>query len=57
MEEVVTCRNCKYYHENFMTSARGEGLYRFGYCDFTIYDLKLVDPDAMRYCEHFASVV
>ena len=50
---MVKCRDCKFYEENWLTSLRGIGLYKFGYCQRLVHACKLVEPDIERDCAEF----
>jgi hypothetical protein len=49
----VRCRDCQFCGRNYITGLHGIGLYQFGACGRQPHKLKVVDPQAYRYCPYF----
>lgn len=47
------CRGCVHFAEQYITALRGEGLFRFGYCQRLVHDTWIVEPDISRECEGY----
>lgn len=47
------CRGCVHFAEQYITALRGEGLFRFGYCQRLVHDTPIVEPDIERECEWY----
>ncbi len=47
------CRNCRHYAEHYITAFNGQGLFRFGYCQWQVNDTRMVEPDIARECPSF----
>lgn len=47
------CRDCRHYAEQYFTGLHGQGLYKFGFCQVRLHDLKVVEPDIERLCGEF----
>lgn len=48
-----SCRDCRFFNNQYLTAYDGMGLYKFGYCLQMVTDRRVVDPDLPRKCLYF----
>ena len=50
----IKCGSCHFCGANYITSLQSQGVYRFSFCGYSPTDLRMVEPDILRECEHYS---